>query len=173
MYQRILVPFDGSAASAKGLDEASSLAKLTGAELRVVHQVQVLNFATGSEPYKAYTEDVIPHTRRVGEQILEQARARAAASGIDVQTVLLEDLASRVSDLVVEQAKAWNADLIVLGTHGRRGIGRLLLGSDAEQIVRSASVPVLLVRAPEVASHAHTPAAASATDQAPSRSAAI
>ena len=55
-------------------------------------------------------------------------------------------LPGRVCDVVVEQAKEFGADLIVLGTHGRRGVSRLLVGSDAEQIVRVAPVPVLLVR---------------------------
>jgi nucleotide-binding universal stress UspA family protein len=64
--------------------------------------------------------------------------------------MLLDDLVSRVSEVVVEQAKVWRADLIVLGTHGRRGVGRFLLGSDAEQVARTASVPVLLVRASDV-----------------------
>jgi len=54
-----------------------------------------------------------------------------------------------LSDLVGDQAKAWNADLVVIGTHGRRGVNRLMLGSDAEQIVRTSPVPVLLVRAVE------------------------
>jgi len=52
-----------------------------------------------------------------------------------------------VSDLVIDQAREWGANLIVLGTHGRRGVNRMLLGSDAEQILRMATVPVLLVRA--------------------------
>jgi nucleotide-binding universal stress UspA family protein len=60
----------------------------------------------------------------------------------------------RVWVLVVEQAQDWKADLIVIGTHGRRGMGRLLMGSDAEQILRMAPVPVLLVRAPEAAAAA-------------------
>ena len=62
--------------------------------------------------------------------------------------MLLTSLASRTFELVVEQAKAWNADLIVIGAHGRRGIARAALGSDAKQILLSAPVPVLLVRAP-------------------------
>jgi nucleotide-binding universal stress UspA family protein len=66
-----------------------------------------------------------------------------------VDTLLFESYAARLSDLVIEVARSWDAELIVIGTHGRRGVGRLLLGSDAEQIVRSSPVPVLLVRAPE------------------------
>lgn len=60
--------------------------------------------------------------------------------------MLHETFAGRLSDFVVEQAHIWKADLIVIGTHGRRGVRRLLLGSDAEQVLRTSPVPVLLVR---------------------------
>jgi len=117
-----------------------------------------LTFATGIELYGAYAGDVIPLMKEAGEKILEQARTLVAASGVKVDTLLFDSLATRVSDTVVEQAKAWDADLIVIGTHGRRGVKRLMLGSDAEQIVRMAPVPVLLVRAPEVKKSDVTPA---------------
>ena len=66
-----------------------------------------------------------------------------------MDSVLLDTYGTRLSELVVKQVEEWGADLIVLGTHGRRGVGRLLLGSDAEQIVRTATVPVLLIRGKE------------------------
>jgi len=157
MYQRIFVPIDGSATSTQGLDEAIKLAKLTGASLRLIHVVDALTFATGFEPYAAYANDVIPIMMEAGQKILDQGKARAEANGVKVDTLLLDSLAARVSDTIIEQAKAWNADLIVIGTHGRRGVGRWLLGSDAEQIVRMAPVPVLLVRAPEVENQTGTP----------------
>lgn len=158
MYHRILVPIDGSSTSTQGLDEAIKLAKLTGASLRLIHVVDPLTFATGFELYGAYAGNVIPLMKEAGEKILEQARTLVAASGVKVDTLLFDSLATRVSDTVVEQAKAWDADLIVIGTHGRRGVKRLMLGSDAEQIVRMAPVPVLLVRAPEVKESDVTPA---------------
>ena len=158
MYQRILVPIDGSSTSTQGLDEAIKLAKLTGASLRLIHMVDPSIFATDLEPYAVYANDVIPLMKEAGEKILEQARTLVAASGVKVDTLLFDSLATRVSDTVVEQAKAWDADLIVIGTHGRRGVKRLMLGSDAEQIVRMAPVPVLLVRAPEVKKSDVTPA---------------
>ena len=65
---------------------------------------------------------------------------------LQVDTALKDSFAGRVCDLVIAEADAWNADLIVLGTHGRRGAGRLLMGSDAENVVRGARVPVLLLR---------------------------
>ena len=61
--------------------------------------------------------------------------------------MLKDSFAGRVCDLVVAEAGSWPADMIVLGTHGRRGVGRMLMGSDAEAIVRSAPIPVLLIRA--------------------------
>ena len=158
MYHRILVPIDGSSTSNQGLDEAIKLAKLTGASLRLIHVVDPLTFATGIELYGAYAGNVIPLMKEAGEKILEQARTLSATSGVKVDTLLFDSLAVRVSDTVVEQAKAWDADLIVIGTHGRRGVKRLMLGSDAEQIVRMAPVPVLLVRAPEVKESDVTPA---------------
>jgi nucleotide-binding universal stress UspA family protein len=147
MYQRILVPVDGSSTSKQGLDEAVKLAKLSGASLRLVHVANELTFATGCE---TYTGDVIGMLKEAGEQVLSESKTVAMAAGAEVDTVLVETFGGRLCDIVGEQAKLWRADLIVIGTHGRRGIGRILIGSDAEQIVRTALVPVLLVRAPEV-----------------------
>ena len=147
MYQRILVPFDGSPTSTRGLDEATRLAKLTGASVRLIHLLDILVFTTGFETGAVYAGDVIPFMRRAGQEILQDGKVRAERAGVPVDTVLVEGMGSRLSDVVAEQAKAWGADLIVIGTHGRRGVGRLMLGSDAEQIVRTSTVPVLLVRA--------------------------
>ena len=156
-YQRILVPIDGSETAMRGLDEAIAVARLTGASLRLLHVLDELVFVTGFETGATYAKDVLPRLRRAGESILAVGRERAVAAGLPVDTLLLECFARRTADIVVEQAKAWPADLIVLGTHGRRGIGRVMMGSDAEEIVRAATVPVLLVRA--VDSAAAEPAA--------------
>ena len=149
MYQRILVPVDGSPTSNQGLDEAIKLAKLTGASLRLLHVVDALTFATGFEIYGAYAADLIPKMREFGEQILQEAKTRVEQQQVPVDCKLFDNLPDRLSEIVAAQARQWPADLIVIGTHGRRGVGRVLMGSDAEQIVRTAPVPVLLVRAPE------------------------
>ena len=143
MYQRILVPLDGSMTSNCGLDEAIRLAKLAGGRLRLVHVVDDLVLSTGLEFAPC---DVVGILVDAGARILSAAKAEVEASGIAVDTFLSDTLAARVCDVVVAQARQWNADLIVIGTHGRRGAKRLLIGSDAEQIVRAAPVPVLLVR---------------------------
>jgi len=148
MYQRILVPFDGSATSSRGLEEAIGIATLTGASLRLIHMLDILDFTNGFETAAIYTDHVIPFMRRTGEEILQGGKARAENAGVRADTVLLEGMKTRLCDAVAEQARAWGADLIVIGTHGRRGVGRMLLGSDAEQIVRTSIAPVLLVRAP-------------------------
>lgn len=152
MYQRILVPVDGSATSSRGLQEAIKLARLTGARLRLIHIVDEIALATGLEAATMMTGDMMELLREGGARLLAKAKARAEKAGVPTDTVIGDSLAGRVCDQVVGQAKRWRADLIVLGTHGRRGVGRVLLGSDAEMIVRLAPVPVLLVRAKAAAS---------------------
>lgn len=152
MYQRILVPIDGSPTAAGGLDEAVRLAGHTGASIRLIHVIDELFFAMGADAFGGgYTGDVITLLRESGEKILAEGRERVAAAGVPVDTVLKDSFAGRVCDLIVDEARDWPADLIVIGTHGRRGAGRLFLGSDAEQILRLATVPVLLVRGPAAA----------------------
>lgn len=146
MYERILVPVDGSPTSNLGLAEAIKLGKLTGARLLLLHAVDIAAVSVTPEAAAA-TPALFDAMRDAGTEILARARATAETAGARVETVLVDTLVGRVSDLVVEQAKSWRADLIVIGTHGRRGVSRLLIGSDAEQVVRASPVPVLLVRA--------------------------
>ena len=147
MYSKILVPIDGSATAARGLQEAIALGRLTGATLRLIHVVDELSFALSSGYGLTYTGDILNLLREAGREGLDGAQAKVQAAGLGVDTVLSDGFSGRVCDLVLAQAESWGADLIVLGTHGRRGIGRMFMGSDAESIVRSATVPVLLLRA--------------------------
>ena len=149
MYQRILVPVDGSPTSNAGLTEAIKLAKLTGARLRLLHRSHEMPYVMSAEGYGSVAVDMNAYLKEVGTSILEKARIQVEAQGLAVDSVLLDTYGTRLSELVVKQVEEWGADLIVLGTHGRRGVGRLLLGSDAEQIVRTATVPVLLIRGKE------------------------
>ena len=156
MYPRILVPVDGSPTSNAGLDEAIKIARLTGAQLRLLHVVDEMPFVLSGEGYGAIATDVFALLREAGAKILEDARSRVQESGIAVDTALFDSLSGRLCDRVTEQVEQWHADLVVLGTHGRRGLRRAVLGSDAEQVLRTAPVPVLLVRAapPEIGSAA-------------------
>lgn len=148
MYQRILVPVDGSSTSTLGLDEAIRLAGLTHGRLRLIHAIDELSFALAMDAYSGHAGDWLGVLRAEGARVLEESRARAAAAGVDVEAVLRDNFSGAVHEVVTTEAAQWPADLIVLGTHGRRGIGRLVLGSSAEHILRYATVPVLLVRAP-------------------------
>ena len=149
MYQRILVPVDGSPTSNAGLAEAIKLAKLTGARVRLLHLIHEMPYVMSADGYGSVAVDMLASLKDAGTSILEKARIQVEAQGIAVDTVLLDTYGARLSELVIKQVEEWGADLIVLGTHGRRGVGRLLLGSDAEQIVRTATVPVLLIRGKE------------------------
>ena len=151
MYQTILVPIDGSPTSSRALQEAAKLAQLCGARLRALHVVDPVNHMSGFERPEVYVRDILPALLAGGESVLEQARAEAVSSapGVAVDTELQESRGLRTWEIILERAQACAADLIVLGTHGRRGFNRVLMGSDAEIVVRHCPLPVLLVRHPE------------------------
>lgn len=144
MYRKILVPIDSSPTAALGLREAIRLAKDQNAALRVVHVVDKMAIIGVAEA-GMNPRPVLAKLARSGRAILDAARRSAKKAGVEAETVLREPLTKRVADEVLREAKKWRADLIVMGTHGRRGVRRLVLGSDAEQIVRQADVPVLLL----------------------------
>ena len=144
LYQRILVPVDGSATSTRGLKEAIALARLTGGRIRLLHVV--LDLPVLTEGHGAFAAEAAAILRDLGKQTLEEARRLVENDGVPVDEVLFEGVAGAVCDHVVQQAEEWKADLVVLGTHGRRGVRRLFIGSDAEQVLRTSAVPVLLVR---------------------------
>ncbi|QSI31952.1 universal stress protein [Variovorax sp. RKNM96] len=155
MYQRILVPIDGSSTSSRGLEEAIQLAKLTGGRLRLVHVIDELSFALSMDAYAGLAGNWLEELRGNAAKLLEAARAKAADADVEADTVLLDRFKGTVHDQIAAEAEASKADLIVIGTHGRRGIGRWVMGSSAEHILRTAPVPVLLVRAPESARTEH------------------
>lgn len=146
MYSRILVPVDGSEASLKGLGQAIELAKGTGATLRIVHVVDDLVVDMGDFVSSAVYEQIVSARREQGKQYLATAESVAKQHGVAVETELMERMGGRAADSIIDAATQYSADLIVMGTHGRRGLKRLALGSDAELVLRLTQVPVLLVR---------------------------
>jgi len=153
MYSRILVPLDGSPTASQGLAQALRLAKALGSALQLLHVVEVRRLlveATGQAP----PERLVDAWRLAGERLLAAAAEEARRHGVDLDAVP----AQRVSDLIVDEARRVGAGLIVMGTHGRRGLLRLAFGSDAEAVLRDSPVPVLLVRTPEVGTTAPPPA---------------
>ena len=147
MYSRILVPVDGSDTAKKGLAEAVKLAEALESELRIIHIVDDSALALNPEAGVA-AAPLVEDFAEAGRQILEEARALAEKAGASAGIVLHENFTGRVADLICDEATKWGAELIVMGTHGRRGIRHAVLGGDAEAVVRAAKVPVLLVRSP-------------------------
>jgi nucleotide-binding universal stress UspA family protein len=147
MYDKILVPVDGSETSERGLKEAIKIAKAQGSQLRLVHIVNEFIFDVS---YSAgpFPQNLIESLVTTGKAVLNTAESAAKREGVKVDSVLIESIGGAAADLILEQAKSWQPDLIVMGTHGRRGLAKLAFGSDAEQVVRAATVPVLLVRGP-------------------------
>lgn len=144
MYQSILVPLDGSEPSLGGLRHAIDIAREAKATLHLVHVIDSfpLMFELSSQ---GNFESMNQSLRRWAEGMLETGRRQAAEQGVKAEVVLRELVTGRVSDVIIEVAKEASCDLIVLGTHGRRGLRRMMLGSDAEAVARTSTVPVLLV----------------------------
>ena len=146
MFKRILVPVDGSSTSNRGLEQALALARSHDATIFLLHVVDEHVIVQHAEAVAALTDQYLESMRASGREVLARARAAAERRGVTSRTLLVENITGSVADIVVEQAKKQRADVIVMGTHGRRGVKRLVMGSDAEGVVRASPVPVLLVR---------------------------
>ena len=144
MYQNILVPVDGSDTAAKALHEAIQLARSLSSRIRVMHVVNSTPWIAQGVP--GAIEELLSQLRSTGESIIHEAKTAVRSAGIEVDHRLIEALGDRAGEIIVAEANDWPAQLIVCGTHGRRGLKRLLVGGDAEYIVRHSPVPVLLVR---------------------------
>ena len=143
MFKRILVPLDDSEGSGRALELAVRSSRASGGRIRLVHYIDVLAFPNSS----GYGDPVVQSAQRYAQAFLDRKKSGLEADGIPVETRLCLAMGKRLGECIAEDASAWGADLIVLGSHGRRGIGRVLLGSGAEQIIREAPVPVLVVPA--------------------------
>lgn len=150
MYARILAAVDGSKASTRAYREALRLSADQHATLRVAHVIDLgialTPWAQGALIDYETLETVL---RESGARILETALAEARIAGGEVESVLLETDVDDPAAEILAEATRWGADLIVMGTHGRHGLAHLILGSVAEGVVRRASLPVLLLRAPD------------------------
>ena len=147
MFGRILVAVDGSPLSDLALRTAFQLAKDQAARIRMVHVADVLPPAgLGAEymDYDLYQTSI----RNAAQDVIAAAVAAAKAAGAEAEPALVEILTRDAGGAIVAEAGRWPADLIVMGTHGRTGIGKLFLGSVADSVIRHAPCPLLLVREP-------------------------
>jgi nucleotide-binding universal stress UspA family protein len=141
IYRRILVGTDFSPASTAALDQGLELAKQNGAELLIAH-ANVPPSWIGSMPPEAYGEWEI-HCRTEAEKNISALIQKAHEEGVKAHTLLLEGMAD---DAILEAAERLGVDLIVIGTHGRRGVSRFFMGSVAAQVVSRAGCAVLTAR---------------------------
>jgi len=146
MYKRILVPVDGSSTSDIALREAIKFVIDQKAELRIIHVIEDVVPVWDVELLNI--NEIREALRQTGERVLAKAEAVARDAGIKAETRLIESTppGARIASVIAAEAKAWPADLIVTGTHGRRGVDHLLMGSVAEGVVRISPVPVMLIR---------------------------
>jgi len=146
MYSKILVAVDGSDTSEHALKQAVELARKSAAQLRIIHIVDMSWLPIGPE-IAIDTHAISAARRGAGESIIATAREAARKDGFEAETALIETETptQHVAEAIAQEAARWPADIVVLGTHGRRGFRRLVLGSVAEQMARLSPGPVLLV----------------------------
>jgi len=126
MYKRVLVPVDGSEIADRALDEAINLTKGHPVEMKIVF---------------------IGNDDEISHEVIEVAMTRAVNAGLNPESGLLGKFETEeIADVILQEAKEWSADVIVMGTHGRRGVAHMFLGSVTEGVFRASPVPVLVVR---------------------------
>ena len=144
MYDRILVPTDGSKGTTRSLEHAAAIARNNDATVHVLYVIDQRLYRAASKDTK---DEVIASLEEEGEHALDDAVTRLEEHGVEVVTVRREGIPYKSILAYTEEEEM---DLVVMGTHGRRGVSRALLGSVTERVVRLADAPVLTVRSTEV-----------------------
>lgn len=147
MYQRILVATDGSTLSKKAVNSAIALAKLSGAELvalKVVPRYPQSYFEGGLALPASDIAKVEKQWAEHGQAVVDAVAKSSAAKGLTVKAVTVKS--DLVSEAIIATAKKHKCDLIVMASHGRKGVKRLLLGSETQQVLTHSHVPVLVLR---------------------------
>ncbi|WP_296490474.1 universal stress protein [Rhodoferax sp.] len=148
MCKRIFVAIDGSATAQSALVEAIQFARLPGMSLCIGTVLDAGPLGQNSMGMGALinVDEVKAGMRRAAEALLEDAMAKAKEANLDPYHILIESENKRVAEMILGAAQQWDADLIVIGTHGRRGFERMMMGSVAENLVRIATMSLFLVR---------------------------
>jgi nucleotide-binding universal stress UspA family protein len=151
MYSHILIATDGSELAQKGVDHGLSLAKQLGSKVTILNVSEPLSpylfggemgagAAVASIDFEAYRRQ----QRDAATTVLDKAKAAAAGAGVPVDTLYVEEM--RPAEAIVDTAKERNCSLIIMASHGRRGLGRLFLGSQTIEVLTHSPIPVLVVR---------------------------
>mgnify|MGYP002663343239 CR=1 FL=1 len=146
MYQRIFVPVDDSATSRYALGEALRLAKLTQATVRLVHVVDLAQFSWSGASFLR-TEELALSSTDTAKAVFERTEPTFAEYyDAQAEPTVLEAVGEKVASLLVSKISDWQCDLVVMGTHGFSGVKHLLMGSVAQDVIRQAGIPVLILR---------------------------
>ncbi len=146
MYQHILISTDGSEVAQKGVDQGLTLAKALGAKVTIItitERLPIYGGLDGGLKDFAYA-DYADAQKESAEKILANAKTAAGRIGVEVETIHLAN--AQAAEAIIETAKTRDCSLIVMSSHGRRGLGRLILGSVTSEVLTHSSVPVLVVR---------------------------
>jgi nucleotide-binding universal stress UspA family protein len=144
MYKHILVPTDGSDITGKAIESAVALAKLAGAQLTALAVKEPFPYSAISEMQPVPPQEFFDAQERIAVQNLQRVKASAETAGITCMAVSVEAL--HPWEAILDQAKADGTDLIVMASHGRRGVSALLLGSETQKVLTHSAIPVLVVR---------------------------
>lgn len=150
MYNRVLVPIDGSETSLCALREAIRIGQCQEetTQIRLLYVIDTLSNVPQTETSPSFMKEIYTQARKYGQDLLDQAKQEIERAGLRVETRLVElkRTSDRIPQVIADEAKAMPAELLVMGTHGRRGLNYLFLGSVAEGVMRLTLCPVLLVR---------------------------
>ncbi len=147
MYTHILISTDGSELAQKGVDHGLSLAKLLGSKVTIITATEPFPTPTGTAAWVVRPAQISGYAadrRKAAEELLAGIKTTAEGMGIKAETVHVPD--ARAAAAILDTAKNASCNLIVMASHGRRGVKRLLLGSQAAEVVTSSPIPVLIVR---------------------------
>lgn len=147
MYTHILIPTDGSELAQKGVDHGLSLAKALGSKVTIVTATETFPVPTGGAGWLVTPQDIagyLADCKKAADDLLAPVKAAADKMGIEATAIHVPD--SRAATAILETARKAGCNLIVMSTHGRRGMTRMLLGSQASEVLAGSQVPVLLVK---------------------------
>lgn len=145
MYTHLLLPTDGSTLSSHAIDDGLALAKSLGAKVTALTVVEPLrSFSASSELLADVRENFEKSSRENAEKLLQAVAEKAGALGVQADTTLAH--ASHPDRQIIEAAASGGCDLIVMASHGRRGIDGLLMGSVTQKVLTHSSIPVLVIR---------------------------
>jgi nucleotide-binding universal stress UspA family protein len=144
MYRSILIPTDGSAITAKAITTGIALAKALDAKLSTITVKEPFPYSAISEMQPIPPQEFYDAQERIAVSRVKEVVAAAAKAGLDCQAFTVE--AQHPWEAIVEHAKTQGCDLIVMASHGRRGVTALLLGSETTRVLVHCDVPVLVVK---------------------------